>query len=55
MNFLDELMSKGVLFSGEDNIKESVENAFHLVLSEVGEWRPSIDGLVFDSLASDDS
>ncbi|KAL6325751.1 hypothetical protein AAG906_026580 [Vitis piasezkii] len=50
-----ELMSKGVLFSGEDNIKESVENAFHLVLSEVGEWRPSIDGLVFDSLASDDS
>ena len=53
--FLDKLRVIDVLLSGEDIIKEGVANAFHMVLSKVGKWRPNIDGLVFDSLASDDS
>ncbi|RVX14205.1 hypothetical protein CK203_011305 [Vitis vinifera] len=50
-NILDKLRVNGVLLVGEDNIKDGVANAFfQMILSEVGKWRPSIDGLVFNSL-----
>ena len=38
------------LLVGEDNIKKRVRKAFQRILAKVREWRPSIDGLVFNSL-----
>ena len=36
----------------ETEIKEGVVNVFHNILSEKGDWRPSISGLPFSSLDS---
>ena len=35
--------------------QEGVAGAFQLLLSEIGEWRPSIEGLAFNSLSLADS
>ena len=37
---------------GGNNIKEGVAGAFQLLLSETGDWRLSIEGLVFSTLSS---
>ena len=50
-----KLRVDGVMLDGEDDIKEAVTNAFQRILEETGEWRLSIDGLVFDSLQLADS
>ncbi|RVW74010.1 Transposon TX1 uncharacterized 149 kDa protein [Vitis vinifera] len=54
-NFMAKLRVDGVMLDGEDDIKEAVTNAFQRILEETGEWRLSIDGLVFDSLQLADS
>ncbi|RVW54973.1 hypothetical protein CK203_096318 [Vitis vinifera] len=54
-NFLEKLKVNGVLLVGKSGIKEGVAGAFQLMLSEMGEWRPSIEGLVFNSLSLADS
>ena len=45
-----KLRVDGVMLDGEDSIKEAITNAFQRIMAETGEWRPSIYGLVFDSL-----
>ena len=54
-NFLEKLKVNGVLLVGKSGIEEGVAGAFQLMLSEMGEWRPSIEGLVFNSLSLADS
>ena len=49
-NFMAKLRVDGVMLDGEDSIKEAITNAFQRIMAETGEWRPSIYGLVFDSL-----
>ena len=48
-NFLSSITVDGRKLT---EIKEEVVNAFHNVLSEKGDWRPSISGLPFSSLDS---
>ena len=50
-NFPEKLRINGALLEGENNIKEGVTNAFHLLLSEMRKWWPSIKRLVFNSLS----
>ena len=45
-----KLRVNGELLVGEDNIKEGAANSFQRVLTEAGEWRSSIDELIFYSL-----
>ena len=54
-NFLEKIRVNGVCLEGESSIKEGVAGAFQLLLSETGEWRPSIEGLAFNSLLPIDS
>ena len=42
-----KLRVNGELLVGEDNIKEGAANSFQRVLTEAGEWRSSIDELIF--------
>ena len=46
-HFLVKLRVNGELLVGEDNIKEGVANSFQRVLTKAGEWRSSIDELIF--------
>ena len=43
------------MLTEEVDIKGGVANAFCMTLLELGEWRPSISGLSFESLSSVDS
>ena len=54
-NFLKKLRVNGVCLERENSIKEGVVGAFQLLLSETGEWRPSMEGLTFNSLSHTNS
>ncbi|RVW29031.1 hypothetical protein CK203_088919 [Vitis vinifera] len=54
-NFLKKLRVNGVCLERENSIKEGVAGAFQLLLSETGEWRPSMEGLTFNSLSHTNS
>lgn len=54
-NFLSSIIVDGRKLTKEAEIKERVVNAFQNVLSESGNWRPSIFGLSFSSLDSDEA
>ena len=43
------------MLTEEVDIKGGVANAFCMTLFELGEWRPSISGLSFESLSNVDS
>ena len=54
-NFLEKLRINGDLLVGENNIKEGMARAFQLMFSKMGEWRSSIEGLVFNFMSSTNS
>ena len=49
-NFLARIKINSMWFTGEQAIKEGVALAFHQMFSTTGEWRPSLNGLVFEGL-----
>ena len=49
-NFLSKIRVNGVSLSSIDEIKEGVYRAYQSLLSESGDWRPSINGLNFKEL-----
>ena len=53
--FLEKLRVNDVCLEGENSIKEGMIGAFQMFLSETREWRPSVEGLTFNSLSPVDS
>ena len=51
-NFISSITVDGRKLTEEIEIKEGVVNVFQNILSEKGDWRPSISGLSFSSLDS---
>lgn len=49
-NFLARMKINSMWFTGEQAIKEGVALAFQQMFSTTGEWRPSLNGLVFEGL-----
>ncbi|RVX20225.1 Transposon TX1 uncharacterized 149 kDa protein [Vitis vinifera] len=49
-NFLSKIKVNGVYLSSLAEIKEGVCNAYQTLLSDPGDWRPSINGLNFKEL-----
>ena len=49
-NNVDRIMINGVWLSKETEIKEGVVQAFQTLLSDSGNWRPNINGLLFERL-----
>ena len=47
---LVKIKNNGEWFSGEQEIREGVSNAFKLLLTKNLEWRANIDGLSFEAL-----
>ncbi|XP_034685730.1 uncharacterized protein LOC117914496 [Vitis riparia] len=52
-NFLSKFRVNEVSFSSNEAIKEGVCRAYQSLLSELGDWRPSINGLNFKMLGED--
>lgn len=45
----ERIKINGMRFTEEQNIKEGLARAFQQLLSDIGNWRPSLNGLVFES------
>ena len=52
-NFLSKFRVNEVSFSSNEEIKKGVCRAYQSLLSESGDWRPSINGLNFKALGED--
>ncbi|XP_010650408.1 uncharacterized protein LOC104879402 [Vitis vinifera] len=49
-NNVDRIKINGVWLTEENDIREGIANAFKTLLSNPGEWRPSVSGLQFEML-----
>ncbi|RVW26396.1 Transposon TX1 uncharacterized 149 kDa protein [Vitis vinifera] len=49
-NFLSKIRINEVTLSSSDDLKEGVCRAYKSLLSEPGDWRPNINGLIFKEL-----
>ena len=49
-NFLFKVRVNGVTLSSIEDIKDSVRRTYQSLISESGDWRPSINGLNFKEL-----
>ena len=49
-NFLSKIRVNGVTLSSIEDIKDSVCRTYQSLISESGDWRPSINGLNFKEL-----
>ncbi|RVW22689.1 Transposon TX1 uncharacterized 149 kDa protein [Vitis vinifera] len=49
-NNVDKIKINRVWLMEENGIREGIANAFRLLLSNPGEWRPSVSGLQFETL-----
>ena len=49
-NNVDIIKFNGAWLTEENGIREGIANAFRLLLSNSGEWRPSVSGLQFETL-----
>ena len=49
-NFLSKIRVNGVTLSSIEDIKDSVCRTYRSLISESGDWRPSINGLNFKEL-----
>ncbi|KAJ9682618.1 hypothetical protein PVL29_018523 [Vitis rotundifolia] len=54
-NNVDRIKINGAWLTEENGIREGIANAFRLLLSNPGDWRPSVSGLQFDTLESLDA
>ena len=52
-NFLSKIKVNGVNLSSLEDIKEGVCRAYQSLISNSGDWRPSINGLNFKELGED--
>ena len=49
-NFFDHICIEGVWVEGEEKVRDGIASSFRGFLSDLGDWRPSLEGLNFYSL-----
>ena len=52
---MDRIKINRAWLTEENDIREGIANAFKMLLSNLGEWRPSVTGLQFEMLESLDA